>query len=82
MTNRFSWSFMQQRIPTGINEIFSCFMGSDANANIIQDFQIYVTCENQCFSFKTEDEKIQKYKRLLRNDRMKRILGCYSKLNP
>ena len=24
--NRFSWSFMQQRIPTGINQIFSWFM--------------------------------------------------------
>ena len=32
----------------------------DANANIIQDFQIYATCGNQCLSFKTEDEKVRK----------------------
>ena len=60
MTNRFSWSFMQQRIPTGINEIFSCFMGSDANANIIQDFQIYATCGNQLFSFELKVKKWEK----------------------
>ena len=34
----------------------------DANANIIQDFQIYAKCENQCFPFKTEDEKVRKIK--------------------
>ena len=32
----------------------------DANTNIIQGFQIYTTCGNQCFSFKTEDEKVRK----------------------
>ena len=39
----------------------------DANANIIQDFQIYAACENQCFSFKSEGEKVRKVeeKRLL-----------------
>ena len=33
---------------------------NNANANIIQDVQIHVTCGNQCFSFKTEDEKVRK----------------------
>ena len=32
----------------------------DANANIIQDLQIYATCGNQCFSFKIEGEKLRK----------------------
>ena len=32
----------------------------DANANIIEDFQIYATCGNQCFSFRTEDGKVRK----------------------
>ena len=32
----------------------------DANANIIQEFQIYATCGNQCFSFKTRNEKVRK----------------------
>ena len=32
----------------------------DANANFIQDFQVYATCENQRFSFKSEDENVRK----------------------
>ena len=32
----------------------------DANPNIIQDFQIYVSCGNLFFSFKTEGEKVKK----------------------
>ena len=35
----------------------------EAKANIIQDFQIYATyatCSNQCFSIKTEGEKVRK----------------------
>ena len=31
-----------------------------ANVNIIQDFQIYATCGNQCFSFETENGKTRK----------------------
>ena len=34
----------------------------DANSNIIQDFQIYATCGNHCFSFKTEGEKSRREK--------------------
>ena len=32
----------------------------EANANIIQDFQIYATCGNQSFSFKSEGGKVRK----------------------
>ena len=32
----------------------------DANANIIQDFQICASCETQCFSVKAEVEKVKK----------------------
>ena len=35
----------------------------DANPNIIQDFQIYVSCGNLFFSFKTEGEKVKKSSR-------------------
>ena len=32
----------------------------EANANIIQDLQIYATCGNQSFSFKSEGGKVRK----------------------
>ena len=54
----------------------------DVNANIIQDFQIYSNCGNQCFSYKTEDEKMRKVgETSLKCLHEEMVLGCYSTPN-
>ena len=45
-TNKFFFSFAQQRIQNALIKFLTASWEDDENANIIQDLQIYATCGN------------------------------------
>ena len=56
----FFWSFTQQRIPTCINQIFSCFMGRWYKRQHYSSFPILYYLWESVFVFNTEGEKKRK----------------------